>query len=110
MLRKGPMQQGLLIEGDGDVTKRDMTPRIKIEEEELSPPESDDDEDILQMYANASRNISKRILPRLKPQFKTTVRQRLRFRSPSLGEGYGRTEGDRNRHLYAIRFGREGVE
>jgi hypothetical protein len=54
------MQQGLLVDSDRDVTKRDMIPKIKIEDEESSPPDSDDDEDISQMYANASRNILKR--------------------------------------------------
>lgn len=54
------MQQGLLIDGDGEVTKRDMIPKITIGEENLSQPDSDENEDIAQMYANASRNISKR--------------------------------------------------
>jgi len=59
-LRKSSMQQGLLVDSDRDVTKREIIPKIKIEDEESSPPDSDDDEDISQMYANASRNISKR--------------------------------------------------
>jgi len=59
-VRKGSMQQGLLIDGDSDLTRIDMIPKIQIEEEELSPMDSDDDKDISQMYANASRTISKR--------------------------------------------------
>jgi hypothetical protein len=37
-LRKTSMQQGLLVDSDRDVTKRDMFPKIKIEDEESSPP------------------------------------------------------------------------
>jgi hypothetical protein len=63
-LRKGWMQRGLLIDGDGDVRKRDMISKIRIDEEELPPLDSDDDEGISQMYANASRHISKRTTTR----------------------------------------------
>jgi hypothetical protein len=46
-------------QGDRDVSKRDTIPNIRIDEEELSPPDSDDNEGISQMYANVSRKISK---------------------------------------------------
>jgi hypothetical protein len=49
-VRKGSMQQGLLIDGDSDLTRIDMIPKIQIEEDELSPLDSDDDKDISQIY------------------------------------------------------------
>lgn len=75
------MQQGLLIDGDRDVTKRDMIFKIRIDEEELPPLDSDDDEGISQMYANASRHISKRTTTRTlvqgDPSTATTISGRI---------------------------------
>ncbi len=55
-------------QSDEDATKRDVIPKIRIDEEELMPLDSDYNEDISQMYANASRNIPKRTTPQTSNQ------------------------------------------
>jgi len=54
------MQQSLLIDGDRDVMKRDMIPKIRIDEEELLQPDSDDNKDVSRIYVIALHNTSKR--------------------------------------------------
>jgi hypothetical protein len=58
MQRKDSMQQGL-IDSERIVSRRDVIPSIRMKDEGLSLPDTDD-EDISQLYANASRNITKR--------------------------------------------------
>jgi hypothetical protein len=46
-----------------EILEEDMISKIRIDEEELSNPDSDDNKDVSQMYANALHNIFKRTTP-----------------------------------------------